>query len=102
MRCGNAQTVSRALRNGCCLKPLAVGSKMTCSHGAGHAKTTQTTGACNNMLRSRVSGTTRTLAQRRAITASEERTIADKAVENTKMSEIVCRNNSARDEIYND
>ena len=52
------------------------------------------------MLRSRVSGTTRTLARRCAIRASEERMIADKAGENTKTSEIVRRNDSAQDEIY--
>ena len=52
------------------------------------------------MLRSRVSGTTRTLALKRAIRESEERTIADKAGENTKTSKIVRRDDSAQDEIY--
>ena len=52
------------------------------------------------MLRSRVSWTTRTLARRCAIRAGEERTIADKAGEYTKTSEIVRRDDSALDEIY--
>ena len=40
------------------------------------------------------------LARRHVIKVSEERTIADKASENTKTSEIVHCDDSAQDEIY--
>ena len=40
------------------------------------------------------------LARRRAIRAGKERTIANKASENMKTCEIVHRDNSAQNEIY--